>query len=71
MAVSRMTLADQYSGKDIRLQTGKEYGYALKLANATIRDTAASIQDETVVAVWLLGLYEVWNPPSPHVTYIS
>jgi len=54
-----MTLADQYSGKDIRLQTGKEYGYALKLANATIRDTAASIQDETVVAVWLLGLYEV------------
>ncbi|KEF56065.1 uncharacterized protein A1O9_07646 [Exophiala aquamarina CBS 119918] len=59
MAVSRMTLADQYSGKDIRLQTGKEYGYALKLANATIRDNAASIQDETVVAVWLLGLYEM------------
>lgn len=58
-AVSRMTLADRYSGKDVRLQTGKEYGYALKLTKATIRDKTASIQDETVIAVWLLGLYEV------------
>jgi hypothetical protein len=54
-----MALADQYSGKDIRLQTAKEYGYALSLTNATIRDTATSIQDETFMAVWLLGLYEV------------
>ncbi|EXJ58816.1 hypothetical protein A1O7_06246 [Cladophialophora yegresii CBS 114405] len=59
MAVSRMTLADRYSGKDVRLQTGKEYGQALRLTNATIRDTKASIQDETVLAVWLLGLYEM------------
>ncbi|KAH0844763.1 hypothetical protein AYO21_01916 [Fonsecaea monophora] len=59
MAVSRMTLADRYSGKDVRLQTGREYGHALSLTNATIRDTAASIQDETVLAVWLLGLYEM------------
>ncbi|KIW95233.1 uncharacterized protein Z519_03817 [Cladophialophora bantiana CBS 173.52] len=59
MAVSRMTLADRYSGKDVRLQTGREYGHALSLTNATIRDTVASIQDETVLAVWLLGLYEM------------
>jgi len=59
MAVSRMTLADRYSGKDVRLQTGREYGHALKLTNATIRDSSASVQDETVIAVWLLGLYEV------------
>ncbi|KAJ9606556.1 hypothetical protein H2200_008564 [Cladophialophora chaetospira] len=58
-AVSRMTLADRYSGKDVRLQTGKEYGQALSLTNKTIRDTRASIQDETVIAVWLLGLYEM------------
>ncbi|EXJ85070.1 hypothetical protein A1O3_05745 [Capronia epimyces CBS 606.96] len=59
MAVSRMTLADRYSGKDVRLQTGREYGHALVLANQAIRDTQAGIQDETVVAVWLLGLYEM------------
>lgn len=64
MAVSRMTLADRYSGKDVRLQTGKEYGHALSLTNATIRDNNASIQDETVIAVWLLGLYEVSNESS-------
>jgi hypothetical protein len=57
-----MTLADRYSGKDVRLQTGQEYGYALTLTNATIQNTAASIQDETVMAVWLLGLYEVEHP---------
>ena len=61
MAVSRMTLADRYSGKDVRLQTGKEYGQALSLTNSTIRDSKASIEDETVLAVWLLGLYEVRN----------
>ncbi len=59
MAVSRLTLADRYSGNDIRLQTGREYGQALSLTNATIRNSAASVQDETVLAVWLLGLYEV------------
>jgi hypothetical protein len=59
MAVSRLTLADRYSGKDVRLQTGREYGQALSLTNTTIRDSAANIQDETVLAVWLLGLYEV------------
>lgn len=59
MAVSRITLADRYSGKDVRLQTGREYGHALSLTNTTIRDNVASIKDETVIAVWLLGLYEV------------
>ncbi|KAK5194491.1 hypothetical protein LTR99_002992 [Exophiala xenobiotica] len=58
MAVSRLTLADRYSGKDVRLQTGREYGQALSLTNTTIRESAANIQDETVLAVWLLGLYE-------------
>jgi hypothetical protein len=64
-AVSRLTLADRYSGKDVRLQTGREYGHALSLTNATIRDTSASIQDETLLAVWLLGLYEVSRHYAP------
>lgn len=59
MAVSRLTLADRYSGHDVRLQTGKEYGEALAKTNATIQDKSRAIMDETVVAVWLLGLYEV------------
>ena len=62
-AVSRLMLADRYSGKDVRLNSDPQYGNALRLANATIRDTAASIQDETVLAVWLLGLYEVSCDP--------
>ncbi|KAJ9636576.1 hypothetical protein H2204_005176 [Knufia peltigerae] len=57
-AVSRLALADRYSGHDIRLQTGGDYGRALSLTNATIRKTAGDIRDETVLAVWLLGLYE-------------
>lgn len=61
-AVSRLALADRYSGHDIRLQTGGDYGRALSLTNATIRKTAGDIRDETVLAVWLLGLYEVSCP---------
>jgi hypothetical protein len=57
-AVSRMTLADQYSGKDIRLQTGKEYGDALAFAAKSLRDPRKAVSDETVMAVWLLGTYE-------------
>jgi hypothetical protein len=59
LAVSRLTLADRYSGKDVRLQTAREYGLALSRTQATIRDSATNVQDETVLSVWLLGLYEV------------
>lgn len=57
-AVSRMTLADQYSGKDIRLQTGREYGDALAHASKSIRNPTKAVEDETVMAVWLLSTYE-------------
>jgi hypothetical protein len=59
LAVSRLTLADQYSGKDVRLQTAREYGLALSKTQAIIKDSVTNIQDETVLSVWLLGLYEV------------
>jgi hypothetical protein len=65
-AVSRMTLADQYSGQDVRLQTGREYGDALAVTMKAIRDPAQNILDDTVVAVWLLGLYEAVNAVLVH-----
>jgi len=71
MAVSRMTLADRYSGKDVRLQTGQEYGRALSFTNATIRDSSTNIQDETVVSVWLLGLYELISSVLTHARTAS
>ena len=57
-AVSRMALADQYSGKDPRLLSVIEYTAALTLSQKAILDPNASTKDDTVVAVWLLGLYE-------------
>ena len=60
-AVSRMALADQYSGKDPRLLSVKEYTAALTLSQKAILDPNASTRDDTVVAVWLLGLYEAIN----------
>jgi hypothetical protein len=61
-----MTLADQYSGQDVRLQTGREYGDALAVTMKAIRDPAQNILDDTVVAVWLLGLYEAINSVLVH-----
>jgi hypothetical protein len=65
-AVSRMTLADHYSGKDIRLQTGREYGDALARASKSIRDPSKAISDETIMAVWLLGTYEAIHAVLTH-----
>lgn len=58
-AVSRMTLADRYSGCDARLRTSDEYAKALKSVSHAISDANEAITDEAVTAVWLLGLYEV------------
>lgn len=58
-AVSRMTLADRYSGMDARLQTADEYANALKSVADTMSNPEEAVKDEAVTAVWLLGLYEV------------
>lgn len=58
-AVSRMTLADRYSGLDARLDTRDEYAKALKCVSKVMSDQQEAIKDEAVTAVWLLGLYEV------------
>lgn len=58
LAVSRMALADQYSGADVRLQTGEEYGEALILASKRLRDPMKAREDDTFLAVWLLSTYE-------------
>ena len=61
-----MTLADQYSGTDVRLQTGHDYSRALKSTMASIRNPSSATSDSTVVAVWLLGLYEAINSVLSH-----
>ena len=58
-AVSRMTLADRYSGQDARLRTSDDYAMALKSVAETMSNESEAVTDEAVTAVWLLGLYEV------------
>ncbi|RMZ92411.1 hypothetical protein DV736_g330, partial [Chaetothyriales sp. CBS 134916] len=65
-AVSRLTLADQYSGTDVRLQSGHEYSNAITSTMASLKDSKVATQDATVVAVWLLGLYEAINSVMNH-----
>ncbi|RMZ80369.1 hypothetical protein DV738_g2831, partial [Chaetothyriales sp. CBS 135597] len=65
-AVSRLTLADQYSGTDVRLQSGHEYSNAITSTMASLKNREVATQDATVVAVWLLGLYEAINSVMNH-----
>ncbi|CZR59963.1 uncharacterized protein PAC_09858 [Phialocephala subalpina] len=37
------------------------YGRALWLTNAAVQDPVESVKDSTVIAVWLLGIHEVWR----------
>lgn len=57
-AVSRMTLADQYSGYDSRLRSSDDYARALNSVACAMSDVNEAVTDEAVTAVWLLGLYE-------------
>ncbi|KAK5322195.1 hypothetical protein LTR70_003876 [Exophiala xenobiotica] len=61
-----MTLADRYSGQDVRLQTHREYARAIKSVAVTMSDEGEAIKDEAVTAVWLLGLYEAVNSVLAH-----
>ncbi|RMZ78692.1 hypothetical protein DV737_g3731, partial [Chaetothyriales sp. CBS 132003] len=65
-AVSRLTLADQYSGTDVRLQSDHEYSNAITSTMTSLKDRKVATQDATVVAVWLLGLYEAINSVMNH-----
>lgn len=63
MVFSCLASADGYSGQDPRLQTRHEYAKALTTAVLTMSDVNEAVKDETVTAVWLLGLYEVSGTP--------
>ena len=52
-----MRVADQQLGRTT-------FGRALQKTSAAIRDSVESIKDETLMAVLLLGLYEVRCPQS-------
>lgn len=64
-AVSRMTLADRYSGQDVRLQTSFDYAKALNSVAVTMSNEDEALKDELIIAVWLLGLYEVLHEMKP------
>jgi hypothetical protein len=55
-------LAGKVDSLSLRQSAGADYGRALQLTNAALRDPATAVQDETLAAICLLGLYEVCAP---------
>ena len=44
---------------DSKAETEQQYGEALLAINAALRHPTDCLKDETLISVWMLGLYEV------------
>jgi hypothetical protein len=61
-AVARAYLTNQVQSEaDTRGQV-QVYGKALRSTNLALQDSYESIQDATLMAIWLLGIHEVCDP---------
>ena len=60
--VGLASFANRWNPADFEKQIREGYGRAIQATNAAIRDRVECLQDETLMAVWLLGSFEVITP---------
>ena len=61
--VGLASFANRWNPADFEKQIREGYGRAIQATNAALRDRVECLQDETLMAVWLLGSFEVITPP--------
>lgn len=60
-AISYAFIANDYRTPEARSRRSLAYGKALQVTNAALDDTIARVKDETLVSIWLLSMYEVFE----------
>jgi hypothetical protein len=60
-AISYAFIANAYRTPEARSRRSLAYGKALQITNAALDDTIARVKDETLVSIWLLSMYEVFQ----------
>lgn len=66
-SVGMATLANINYSADLRIAAREQYGHALSLTNAMLRDPAKARQPAALDTVMLLGMFEVFPSPK-HIT---
>jgi hypothetical protein len=61
--VGLASFANRWNPADFEEQIRGGYARAIQATNAALRDRVEYLQDETLMAVWLLGAFEVITPP--------
>ncbi|EDN99872.1 hypothetical protein SS1G_02730 [Sclerotinia sclerotiorum 1980 UF-70] len=61
-------LANFWKAPDLQLHANRKYNSALRLVSSRLRNEAEARADQTLVAVMLLGLYEITNCLQRHVS---
>lgn len=60
-AVSLAHLSNRYGAPQLTIKARQEYVKALKLTNTMLKGPMEALKDCTLVAIWLLGLFEVFE----------
>jgi hypothetical protein len=61
--VGLASFANRWNPANFEKQIREGYAHAIQATNAALRDHVEYLQDETLMAVWLLGAFEVITPP--------
>jgi hypothetical protein len=70
MAVCCANYAGRFKSAEARLQSSEHCGRALKLMQAAIKDPMEAKSDETLLTVYLLGIWEVRRLLLSYMKYI-
>lgn len=65
-SVGMATLANINYSADLRIAAREQYGHALSLTNAMLRDPVKARQPAALDTVMLLGMFEVFPSPKTH-----
>jgi hypothetical protein len=61
--VGLASFANRWNPADFEKQIRAGYARAIQATNSALQDRVEYLQDETLMAVWLLGAFEVITPP--------
>jgi hypothetical protein len=69
--VGLASFANRWNPADFETQIRGGYARAIQATNAALQDRVECLQDETLMAVWLLGAFEVITSPLSHFPLLN
>ena len=63
-ALGTAGLANVANASNLAIRAYQDYGRALAMTNGALCDPHRAVKDDTLIAVWFLGIFEVSRDPA-------